>query len=509
MQKPHLEVPLNILLDDGVRTQAVLANLPDGKAYQSAPDKRLPQLSQKGPVCWYYALNHIRMRYGKHHRNNANRHVERCVSAYRKAESESYLNSELAKLVVQGALTYLGQKQLQISDIDQLLKSDFVTKDEWAMFEKAGGHINCFLDDVYKIVGDSEQLEQRVAQFTNNIEDTLLGDLKKDDGEFVVESIRRNKQNKKSFHGALFAMWSFFGDIVTSDELGAKVNKRIFLLYLSMYSQFSKTSGNLVQLSFTEFFELFACLASLNALETLMAQLDVKLDRQCFDGLLTDGVHNLTARVVMLSQSKRMYQAMKQNKVSLSSYLMGPLSAPEDLAMAKSFHACYFVATYRRIIELYDLNVSPWHPDQGFDGLMKTIDREGALVVHGHAIGLPAYTEKPRQLQQNGEPLLIGSRNILFWRNEALKPKVSEDNSECGHAITIIGARSFTDGKQLSEQYVLFLDPNDQSIPGQERTVYQMPYELLIERLAAHNKPTFTNGYFPEDGVYAVSAPRP
>ena len=71
-------------IEIGSSITEILAFLDDGKAYASAPEKRVPQSAQKGELCWYYALNRIRERHGKDARPNADRHVEQIISSYRK-----------------------------------------------------------------------------------------------------------------------------------------------------------------------------------------------------------------------------------------------------------------------------------------------------------------------------------------------------------------------------------------------------------------------------------------
>ncbi len=43
----------------------VFLQIPQGKSYITAPEKRLPQAPQKGETCWYSIINFLRPRYGK------------------------------------------------------------------------------------------------------------------------------------------------------------------------------------------------------------------------------------------------------------------------------------------------------------------------------------------------------------------------------------------------------------------------------------------------------------
>jgi len=60
-------------------------------------------------------------------------------------------------------------------------------------------------------------------------------------------------------------------------------------------------------------------------------------------------------------------------------------------------------------------------------------------------------------------------------------------------------------GTMLSQEYVLFLDPNDASIPSQQRTVYRMNYADLAARIMMQTGVQITDAnQHPEDGFYAV-----
>ncbi len=134
--------------------------------------------------------------------------------------------------------------------------------------------------------------------------------------------------------------------------------------------------------------------------------------------------------------------------------------------------------------------------------MTETISQNGALVLCGK-IGLPQYLSQAQAVQ--GPASKIGSRTIKFWAPEALKP-VEEDSAL--HDIIVIGTQKISTG-DVHEEYVLFLDPNDASTPGQEREVYRMSYANLIQRIATHTSVEFTSPEFiPDDpeSVYAISA---
>ncbi|WP_058479492.1 hypothetical protein [Legionella waltersii] len=67
----------------------------------------------------------------------------------------------------------------------------------------------------------------------------------------------------------------------------------------------------------------------------------------------------------------------------------------------------------------------------------------------------------------------------------SLNPLDKTQNS--GHAVIVIGSQEIAKYGQ-KQPFVFFLDPNDASILGQDRTVYRMSHEELAPRLMLTNE---------------------
>lgn len=106
--------------------------------------------------------------------------------------------------------------------------------------------------------------------------------------------------------------------------------------------------------------------------------------------------------------------------------------------------------------------------------LMQLLKAHGPVLVVGY-YGSAFYTSPAHVLKDSeGKVQTFGSRKLIGWnRSEA---KQSFDGS-IAHQITIIGCKYNPENPNQSQ--VIFLDPNNASIPGEQRTAYAISFDRL------------------------------
>lgn len=131
--------------------------------------------------------------------------------------------------------------------------------------------------------------------------------------------------------------------------------------------------------------------------------------------------------------------------------------------------------------ECYDLEISPWHPDQPLEQLLEALRKYGPHVVFGR-FGSHFYDGKPYQLNE-----MIAKRPVLGWRPGT--PRINENDDH--HAVVLVGAN-------LDEKRIYFIDPNDASNPdAASQKVYVLSYEkfksflfnLRAQKIEINHKP--------------------
>lgn len=126
------------------------------------------------------------------------------------------------------------------------------------------------------------------------------------------------------------------------------------------------------------------------------------------------------------------------------------------------------------ILDAYGFTPSEFSPESGIDSLLKSLRKEGALILSGH-LGRPFYEGKPAKSKTQ-----LGEHNLYYYKRESYRVC----DPDIGHTILVIGAKKIvTPTKNL--EYVYYLDPQDGDFENQKnRKVYMMSYERLASSIA-------------------------
>lgn len=117
------------------------------------------------------------------------------------------------------------------------------------------------------------------------------------------------------------------------------------------------------------------------------------------------------------------------------------------------------------------LKKSKFKHTDNIDQLIETITTEGAIVIASKEA--PVYYELKAAQQ-------VKDHNDANYKIFSLPPSRRLDAKEIEqmnyHAVVIVGAEKGI-GNNIGSNYVYFIDPNYQSIPGQEQKVFKAPFE--------------------------------
>ncbi len=153
----------------------------------------------------------------------------------------------------------------------------------------------------------------------------------------------------------------------------------------------------------------------------------------------------------------------------------------ENKASVDHFHSkykpFYHIAACKLYAQSIGLTLSNWHPDQSFIEFKKCLLDKGPMVISG-LFGRPFYFTDPVRLyflktKDATEKPGLNALEILHWMTPGYKEK-----SEYAHAITVIGAY---------DDYIYYLDPNDESHPNIPRRAYAVFYEDFCSRVCNLN----------------------
>lgn len=149
----------------------------------------------------------------------------------------------------------------------------------------------------------------------------------------------------------------------------------------------------------------------------------------------------------------------------------------DRLSLEESAAICSTVIT-RVAAEEYQLKFSNWHPEQGWEGLARALKEEGALAI-ATDLGEHRYTTKATT---NSEIDKIGEYQVYSWpKEEALNDEIT-----AAHEILIVGALQIKT-KDEFDSTVIYLDPNDESKPGEPRKAYRVSYDVFCKNLSNIN----------------------
>lgn len=124
-------------------------------------------------------------------------------------------------------------------------------------------------------------------------------------------------------------------------------------------------------------------------------------------------------------------------------------------------------------LDTYEFTESSWHPNDGIISLINCLRNNGACVVFG-AFGPSSFT-KPATFPAEK----FGQQDIYTWGDNDYKTH----GISIFHAIAITGA-----SKRGEEEYVYFLDPNDDS-DVRHGTRYRVKYSRLCQAISnIHSK---------------------
>lgn len=486
------EVPLTSYQENGRKITEVLVNLPSGKAYQSNPEKWLPQAPQKGNTCWYYALNRIRTRYGKNYRPNANRMVEQVISQYRRELSNCEIFTVISSTLQVDKLLNIDFSKLTMNELTGMF--DSVDKGNLELLQLEEKWLNARLLAIQLIT---------VILTRNEFNRELFNNYMTEGCGFTEEELAQitTAQDSKilSFSLQMKAYAALLADSDDSEKIKEiKTRFSLFLLALALHISSNKGMDS-KKLTVIEVFDFLMQFKKIEAIKKLYKNLKLEPNVAFFERMLSEGVYNQAALILIKKEARKMSELLKK---TVDNDEVFDLSS-EGIAVMKGYFNLYQSYAFKRIIELYDLQPTAWQPKKGFDALIATIDKHGALVVFGKSIGLPANSAKPKSIDENGESLILGSRKILFWDNKINK-QVNEEETN-GHAIIIIGAQIIKHGDDTIK-HVFYLDPNDASVPGEERRMYRVEYEKLEQRLFQKNGARLTSHeHAHDDSVYAIA----
>lgn len=114
--------------------------------------------------------------------------------------------------------------------------------------------------------------------------------------------------------------------------------------------------------------------------------------------------------------------------------------------------------------------------------LMERLKNQGPLILMGF-YGTHYYTASPHALRnEDGSAQTIGTRQLLGW-NKGETKQLNFTGIKEVHQIIVIGIKY--NSQNPIRSHVIFIDPNDNSFPGEQRKAYVMSFERLLQ-----NKPT-------------------
>ena len=114
----------------------------------------------------------------------------------------------------------------------------------------------------------------------------------------------------------------------------------------------------------------------------------------------------------------------------------------------------------------FNLQISPWNPQQPIKQLVTELEKRGPLVVGG-CFGALHYAVPARDLGKK-----IGERAVYGWT----KTDPKNQNHVTAHTILLVGAE-----KTSTQELVYYIDPEDVSDPlhPEKQRIYCMSYEKL------------------------------
>lgn len=131
----------------------------------------------------------------------------------------------------------------------------------------------------------------------------------------------------------------------------------------------------------------------------------------------------------------------------------------------------------------YGVKIAKWVPSDNIEKLIQVIKEKGPLVVIGD-VGTPFG----KRMEDIGN---FENYKIKNWE------PVSRLFESRTHCVVIIGA-----SKTANENYIYFIDPNDESIPNQPRTIYQSTYHDFCKSLRNLYGEKVNNNLYLNQGKY-------
>lgn len=492
MQRISHEVELSEHTEGDSTYKELLTFLADGKKSIYAPheEQPKPQAAQKGETCWYYALNRIRTRYGKESRPHANRYVEKVVSEYRKGLSSLEMTFSFVSQIVENTFQGIDSKKNISGKFRNFINTKFETEKQYDDLSLLYSLRENLIEQLsYTLSHDQEKVTQKLEELMKLIFD----------GFCDAESIKKIMSKKLSFHECMTGIMLLASDQLQKVPNGDKLKKRLGLFAIASLEMFLDDIEEIDNLNLLELCKYLRESYKVVILHTLVEKLDIKAPANFFEKLLTTGVYNS----VMLNIGKEIAKEMTRSINSRRIPNFGKKLTADSVLKFKEFYSFGQLLAYQRIVELYDLQILNWTPKNGFEGLTLAIKDHGPLVMTGKNIGLPAYKTSATTLMNGDKPVKIGSRAIKFWSEADLRPTTDLESS--GHAVIVIGTQSIKKS-DTTEEYVFFLDPNDASVPGEERIMYRLSYKDFSAKLMMQNGITISDhNNRPEGEFYAVA----
>lgn len=175
-----------------------------------------------------------------------------------------------------------------------------------------------------------------------------------------------------------------------------------------------------------------------------------------------------------------------------------------SLIELKFLQGIYHTALVNASAKSYQLQPSAFDPKNGFQGLKDAIKKEGAISF-GNYVGTPYYTEPAIRGGKSKADKRIESQSqyeIYSWRAGVKRYGLLETNM--WHHIVVVGVQTISLRGGKTQDTVLFLDPNDKSLPNQPRKLYRISFDTFLKTLNnIHGESYF---YRKAEGPFGYSA---
>lgn len=155
----------------------------------------------------------------------------------------------------------------------------------------------------------------------------------------------------------------------------------------------------------------------------------------------------------------------------------------------------------KHIHSIFNLEASSWKPTEPINTLFDLIKTSTFPIVFYGFFGKKYYN------QEASKQPLIAHYDILGWPKGSHK-EVKANHNSILHAISVIGVEKNTKGTTL-QGYVYYIDPQDMSVPEQNRLIYKISYEQFCTYCSKNDTFSGPVTSTPKEVEYGYSYKRP